>query len=261
MNDSLNHGVYRWLCTATGKSYVGSSQNLAKRKAEHLRKLRQLRHENPKLQNAWNKYGSSAFEWEVLVYCPVSDLLFHEQIAMDAMDVVRNGYNISLIAGAPMRGRTMSAASREKLSVALEGIEKSPEWIERIASAHRGMKRSADACQNISNSLKGRTISESQLRGLAIGQEILKDPVVKSAACKLAWQNSDRKQRMRADAVACYQEALAVYLLNPKLCPVCDDIILPAFPRVQAVNRLKNRLHCSTSCANTTRFQGAANGL
>jgi group I intron endonuclease len=253
MNVFFNRGVYRWLCTVTGKSYVGSSQNLRRRKNEHVCKLRANKHENPKLQHAWNKYGPEAFQWEVLAYCAVPDLLSQEQLAMNAFDAVTSGYNISLIAGAPMRGRKASAETLQRMSLSKKGKKQSAEWVENRMFAHRGAKRSAETCKRISVSQEGRIASESVLANLVAGRELLKDPEARRSACKLAWQNPDRKQKMRTEADARYQQTLAEYLKNPMLCSACDDVILPTQPKTGFVTKLKNRLHCSTACANTTR--------
>lgn len=59
MNNPFNCGVYRWFNTVNGKSYVGSSANINKRKQEHLKGLTSNNHHSIKLQRAWNKYGEN----------------------------------------------------------------------------------------------------------------------------------------------------------------------------------------------------------
>ncbi len=54
---------YELYCTATGKSYVGSTAGkLTKRMREHRCLLRAGKHSEPELQADWNKYGEKAFE-------------------------------------------------------------------------------------------------------------------------------------------------------------------------------------------------------
>jgi group I intron endonuclease len=54
-------GVYQILCVPTGKAYVGSAVNLAKRWQEHRWMLRRGQHHSQYLQRAWDKYGETAF--------------------------------------------------------------------------------------------------------------------------------------------------------------------------------------------------------
>jgi group I intron endonuclease len=121
MNDWSNCGVYRILNTLNQKVYIGSSADLSKRCQEHFGELKTNKHYNPKLQNAFNKYGESVFEFDVIIYCPTEQLLEKEQLAIDAFDAVHSGYNIALQAGAPMRGRTSSESTKQKLRVAMTG--------------------------------------------------------------------------------------------------------------------------------------------
>lgn len=63
-------GVYGILNSLNGKWYVGQSVNLQTRKWAHLTKLRQGRHRNSHLQDAFAKYGESAFRFQILEVLP-----------------------------------------------------------------------------------------------------------------------------------------------------------------------------------------------
>lgn len=128
-------GIYRWLNTANGKSYIGSAVDMEERRKQHLSQLRAGNHVNRKLLNAFNKYGEQSFEFEILGYCLERDLLFNEQLAIDAFGACRNGYNICPVAGRPMAGRKHSALTRQLMS-GPRG-KQSPEWVERRASTRR----------------------------------------------------------------------------------------------------------------------------
>jgi len=146
---------------------VGSSSDARKRKNEHLRKLASGRHENSKFQNAWNKYGD--FEFEMLAFCKEDDLLHQEQLAINAFNAVKEGYNISLIAGAPMRGRVASEETRRKQSLAHQGKAQTPEHVEKRTAKHRGTKRSITTRARFSSMRRGKPATESQLQNLALG--------------------------------------------------------------------------------------------
>lgn len=72
-------GIYQIRCTRNKKVYVGSAVNLRTRWENHLRDLKNGRHHNLHLQQAWNRYGGEAFEFEVLEHVDIELLLGAEQ--------------------------------------------------------------------------------------------------------------------------------------------------------------------------------------
>lgn len=116
-------GIYQITCTCTGKIYVGSSSNIRDRVAEHKRQLRLDLHENPYLQNAWNKYGELAFSAAVLEHCSADQLLTREQYWIDAKQPFNEvGFNINSVAAKPPVKRFQSASAREKLRIHHTGL-------------------------------------------------------------------------------------------------------------------------------------------
>jgi group I intron endonuclease len=87
----LNSGIYQIRNLINGKLYIGSSANIKNRWSRHKSDLSHNRHRNPKLQNAWNKYGKDNFVFEVIIKCPEEFLLLNEQIYITANV---DGYNI-----------------------------------------------------------------------------------------------------------------------------------------------------------------------
>src|SRR6266581_8950197 len=107
-------GIYRITCIVTGKFYIGSAINLCKRKNIHLHALRRNTHENPKLQNAWNKYGEPTFTFEVLEMVLPMSLTAREQYWFEKLKPFdKKGFNLDRGAGSSL-GRVVSQASREK---------------------------------------------------------------------------------------------------------------------------------------------------
>jgi len=131
MNDFFNCGVYRWLNTVNGKSYVGSSSDVKGRKYFHLSSLRAHKHHSIKFQRSWDKHGPDVWEFEMLAFCPENDLLRQEQMALDAFDVVNNGYNICPIAGRNGAGIKCSDEKRKQLSIAIKALWSSKKFQER----------------------------------------------------------------------------------------------------------------------------------
>ena len=62
----MTAGIYIIQCKATGKVYVGSSENIEKRWLQHKYSLKKNTHHSKKLQNAWNKYGETEFEFQIV---------------------------------------------------------------------------------------------------------------------------------------------------------------------------------------------------
>lgn len=116
-------GIYKIVNTVNGKSYVGQSQNIKKRIAEHFRLLRANKHNNPRLQHAFNKYGEDAFGSFAEVICQdVNDLDTIEEafLSGEANFPEPIFYNISDFAKAPMRGKRHTEETRLKIKAALK---------------------------------------------------------------------------------------------------------------------------------------------
>ena len=111
-------GLYKIVNKVTGQCYVGQSQTIKKRIKEHFRLLRQNKHTNRHLQNAYNKYGVTAFVGEIEVEVQDLEELDRLETAFlrgDAWFEEPTVYNIADFAKAPMRGRKHDAATRERI--------------------------------------------------------------------------------------------------------------------------------------------------
>jgi group I intron endonuclease len=143
-------GVYKIICQETGKVYIGSSANCCRRFAEHSSDLRNRRG-SPRLQNAYLKYGESAFRFEVIEYCDFDVLRKREQYWMDMLrSYDRNiGYNISISSEQPTYERTpemkaaISAGVRAaNLVLSEESRERRRQGSAKVGKANRGATRS-----------------------------------------------------------------------------------------------------------------------
>lgn len=76
-------GIYKITCVETNKIYIGSSINIYSRWVAHLVELNKNRHDNPKLQHAYNKYGKSKFTIDIIEECNSDILLEREQYYLD----------------------------------------------------------------------------------------------------------------------------------------------------------------------------------
>lgn len=75
-------GIYRWTNLISGKTYIGSSSNLAKRFTGYF-SITFLTRESLKskslIYSALLKYGYSNFKLDILEYCDPKELLVREQ--------------------------------------------------------------------------------------------------------------------------------------------------------------------------------------
>lgn len=129
--------VYEFRNLITGRRYVGSSIHSHVRWNRHIRELEQKRHGNPKLQNAWNKYGSDAFVFQVLETLENATEEALRSLEQNYLaDAVATGYNLSLEATAPMGRRKHSKATRDKMSKSHTGLSNTPEANRKIGEAN-----------------------------------------------------------------------------------------------------------------------------
>lgn len=134
-------GIYKITCTVTGKFYIGSSIDLQGRQSDHFGELRRGIHINPKLQNAFNKYGEDAFIYEVLELVLIPFLIEREQYYLDKLKPFGNkGFNINLNAASRL-GMNHTPESREKNRQAHLGKTVSPETRKKLQEANLGNAR------------------------------------------------------------------------------------------------------------------------
>lgn len=104
-------GIYVIKNKITGDTYIGSSINIKKRINSHKAKLRSNKHHNIILQNSYNKYGLSSFDFQVICYCNRELNLILEQEYINATNPY---FNIAKNTTAPMLGRKHSEESKVK---------------------------------------------------------------------------------------------------------------------------------------------------
>jgi group I intron endonuclease len=112
-------GVYRIVNRVSGAVYIGSTTtSFDKRFSAHRTALKKGQHENDHMQKAFNKYGLSAFQFEIIECCSKEEVLHLEQYWLDSYRANgANLYNIALKAGHPTAGRKLSHETRTRMSV------------------------------------------------------------------------------------------------------------------------------------------------
>jgi group I intron endonuclease len=130
--------VYELRNILNGKRYVGSSVHSHARWNRHIRELTLQKHSNPKLQNAWNKYGPDAFVFTILERPEdITEEALRPLEQLYLADAVANGYNLSLDATAPMGNRKHSQATRDKMKKSHTGLKNTSEANRKIGEANK----------------------------------------------------------------------------------------------------------------------------
>ena len=142
-------GVYKIVHIDSGKTYVGSSVNIADRWFYHRNDLRKQKHCNVLLQRSWNKYGERAFKFEVLELLELDQLHVRENFWIQKLQSHLQ-FNLVPIAGPGTRGLRWyhSEETKKKISIAQTGRKTGPrtkEQRERMSAAQRGHKRSPES--------------------------------------------------------------------------------------------------------------------
>ena len=157
-------GIYIIENIINGKSYVGSAEKLDRRFKAHFNKLKCNKHENQRLQNAFNKYGVNSFEFRpIFIVENTEDLIYYEQKFINEL---KPEYNICLVAGNTL-GFKHSQESKDKMPKAVTGRKLSPERCAQMSEImklrHKNNPFSEETRLKLSNSQKGKPKSSEHL--------------------------------------------------------------------------------------------------
>ena len=252
-------GIYKIFNKCNDKIYIGSSINLAQRKADHWKRLRAGNHHSHKLQSAWNKYSEEAFEFIIIEVVDVlAELIGREQFYMDTFHPF---YNMNPVAGSSL-GVKRSLETRQKLSLAKKGVRLRPMSEEarlRIGAAQKGKiipqevrdkLRIAREKQLITPEMyrkggetrRGRKHSEEHRKRISEGQTgLLRGPLSDSHRAKISEGLKLAAARKRE---ATFPEKLARLRTEGKACSAClRNLPLEAFgPRLDRLIPFQS--HC-----------------
>jgi group I intron endonuclease len=165
----IANGVYIIKNDITNKIYIGSTSckgGFKDRFRHHRSALKNNRHCNKHLQKAYNKYGLTAFSYEILEKCLPEKCLEREQHYLDlykSHDPLK-GYNLCQKAGSSF-GRKHSEETRKKIG---QNRVYGP-------SPFKGKKHSEQSIKNMSDGQKNSKKSKENLAKLNKSKRI---PVV-----------------------------------------------------------------------------------
>jgi group I intron endonuclease len=160
----MAQGIYKIINITNNKFYVGSAVDLKRRKSRHFSELRNNKHNNAKLQNAWNKYGESSFIFVVVEELEkTADLLTVENVWLKEHVGKEYCYNLGVDVTAPslgMCGELSPTFGRKRTPEELaaqswKGKKHKPETIELMRQRLLGKPKSAETRAKISATLSG----------------------------------------------------------------------------------------------------------
>jgi group I intron endonuclease len=159
-------GIYGIRHTASGRIYVGSAKDIRTRLYQHLGALLAKKHHSRYLQNAWNKYGQSAFILILLEKGVVEKLIETEQFWIDHFDSYEKGFNARPKAES-MRGVKWSKAQNEARSRTNSKVWSNQALRQRVSARFKGYRRGVwteSSRKQVSEALKRRHAANPEWR-------------------------------------------------------------------------------------------------
>src|ERR1700680_1265007 len=119
--------------------YKGQTINYKARKRQHFSDLRNNRHGNPYLQNAFNKYGEENFYMKELFIIDGTQEEINNIETMEINKIPEDmRYNIALTGGCPMWGRKHTDEVRQRMSESRIGKKHTEESKKLLSDLAKG---------------------------------------------------------------------------------------------------------------------------
>jgi group I intron endonuclease len=133
------------------KIYIGSAVQIKRRWHKHLCELKYNKHNNPKLQRHYNKYGSADLVFIIIEPCFPEFLFIREQYYIDTLNPWFN-----IVKNIGTNSRIVSKETKDKLSIINLGRKKSDETRKKLSIAHKGKRLTDEHKRNLSISGKDK---------------------------------------------------------------------------------------------------------
>jgi len=122
-------GIYKIECLINKRIYVGQSIDVNRRWNEHRAELRVNIHPNKRLQNAWNKYGETEFNFQLIEECTKGLLNSREEFYMKHLNSLsrETGFNLTEKANSCL-GYKHSEETKQNMSKSASSRANRPSW-------------------------------------------------------------------------------------------------------------------------------------
>lgn len=137
--------IYGLQCTINGKIYIGQTNNVQRRKCEHIRCLKRDIHHNHLMQDDYNKYGLSKFNFIILEACEDDEVNDKEDYHMRIRGGIENDtiYNYQ------------------------DNKTQNKEMINKISESKKGNVVSEETRRHLSDALMGHKLTEQSKRKIS----------------------------------------------------------------------------------------------
>lgn len=161
----MDCGVYEIRNTVSGCRYVGSSQHMSHRFAEHRKMLLKGKHHSIHLQRAWAKYGEAAFKMAPLAYLEPHALKETEG-RLIALEMQGDTYNISRDPTSPMRGLKHKPETLALMSITRKGNK----YRTGMPGPLKGMKMTPEQLARRKPRMKATEETKAKMRAARLGK-------------------------------------------------------------------------------------------
>ena len=162
-------GIYMWT-SPSGKSYIGQSVDLQKRKGAFLR-FGDI-YGGQKINRARKKYNNKRYwKYKVLEYCDIDDLDEREEYYISLYNTMRKGYNCE---SGGNENKIVSDETKQKQSEAMKG-ENNPLYGKHLTEEHKS--KLSEAMKGENNPFYGKHLTEEHKSKLSKAHDKRKIPV------------------------------------------------------------------------------------
>ena len=227
-------GVYVIRCMTNKRFYIGSSGDVAVRLSRHFTLLRGGRHENPKLQNHFNKHGEEAFQCDLLeLVGPDGSLDAAEQKWIDLYWRTGQLINIQRKAGRPPTFDELPPKVREEKREAHRRTSTGRPASERLRQLMR--ERVGASNPNYGTKLPPERVEAMRARMLGAGSPTFGKKGEMSALYGIT-RSAETKARM-SDAQRTRAELRVGYTSSKQCKRVASDGTVTTYPSARAAAR------------------------
>ena len=155
-HNSLNiSGVYKFSTPESNSFYIGSSNNIGLRVANHKSQALNGKHFNTHFERWFNKYQHNII-FEVLCTCPVEYLQKMEQYCINTLkpNINKNKEVTNVACAGWSRGLNLSKEHKEAISESLKNNPKVIDNLNKIRPNKKGTMLSNEHIENIKKSVK-----------------------------------------------------------------------------------------------------------
>jgi len=170
-------GIYKITNLLDGKIYVGQTINYNKRKTSHFAYLKNGKHHNKHLQNAFNVYGVDVFQIELICECESKELDALERHFIKELKSMEKSSGYNMMTGGQIY-RQFSQEVKEKMSIARKGVKFSEQHKLRIGESQKGRMISIESINKMKESLKKIDRSGSKNPNALISDKTAKNIII-----------------------------------------------------------------------------------